>query len=146
MTTVATSSVTTTSISRAAAAELIAVARSAAADIGVDLAIAVTDAAGHLRAFEAMDGTPFLAHEVAVNKAWTAAAYRLPTHVWSSVVQDPAVAQLAHIPRLVAVGGGYPVIENGVVIGGLGLSGGNADQDQQAAAAALTALGFDRPA
>lgn len=98
---------------------------------------------GHLRAFESMDGTAFMAHEVAINKAWTAAAYRMPTHVWSEVIRDPAVAQLAHIPRLVAVGGGFPIIEDGTVIGGLGLSGGTAEQDARAALAALGALGFE---
>lgn len=137
--------VTTTSISREAAARLVAVARGSAAEIGVAMAVAVTDASGHLRAFESMDGTPFLAHDVAIDKAWTAAAYRLPTHTWSSIIQDPAVAQLAHIPRLVAVGGGFPIIENGVVIGGIGLSGGDAEQDRQAAEQALSALGFDLP-
>ncbi|MGZ2356670.1 heme-binding protein [Streptomyces sp. 372A] len=89
-----------------------------------------------------MDGAPFLGPTVAVDKAWTAAAYRLPTHVWAQVIQDPAHAQLAHIPRLIAVGGGYPIVEDGVVIGRFGLSGGSADQDSAVAEAALTQLGF----
>jgi uncharacterized protein GlcG (DUF336 family) len=142
---VTTAHLSTHSITRAAAVELIVQARAAAAEIGVDMAIAVTDSSGHLRAFEAMDGTPFLAHSVAIDKAWTAAAYRLPTHVWAAVVQQPDTAQLAHLPRLVAVGGGYPIAANGAVLGGLGLSGGNWEQDQQAAEAALRALGFDLP-
>ena len=145
MTTATTAHLTTQSITRAAAVELIAHARAAATEIGVDMAIAVTDSAGHLRAFEAMDGAPFLAHTVAIDKAWTAAAYRLPTHVWTAVVQQPDTAQLAQIPRLVAVGGGYPITVDGTVLGGLGLSGGNWEQDQRAAEAALRALGFDLP-
>lgn len=48
--------------------------------------------------------------------------------------------------RLMAVGGGYPLIENGQVIGALGISGGTYDQDQAAAETALSALGFDIPA
>jgi uncharacterized protein GlcG (DUF336 family) len=43
------------------------------------------------------------------------------------------------------VGGGYPIAANGAVLGGLGLSGGNWEQDQQAAEAALRALSFDLP-
>jgi uncharacterized protein GlcG (DUF336 family) len=136
--------ITNPSISREAAARLVAVARAATDEIGVAMAVAVTDASGHLRVFESMDGAPFLAHDVAIDKAWTA-AYRLSTHTWSTVIQDPAVAQLAHIPRLVAVGGRFPIIENGAVIGGLGLSGGNADQDRRAAEKALSSLGFDLP-
>ncbi|MFD0497691.1 heme-binding protein [Streptomyces rhizosphaericus] len=45
-----------------------------------------------------------------------------------------------------AVGGGYPVIELGESIGGLGVSGGSAEQDQQAAEAGLRTLGFEVPA
>ena len=145
MTGTTSTTVTNPSISREAAARLVAVARAAAAELGVAMAVAVTDASGHLRVFESMDGAPFLAHDVAIDKAWTAAAYRLSTHTWSTIIQDPAVAQLAHIPRLVAVGGGFPIIENGAVIGGLGLSGGHADQDRQAAEKALSSLGFDLP-
>jgi uncharacterized protein GlcG (DUF336 family) len=146
VTTATNAHLSTHSITRRAAVELIAAARSASAELGVDMAIAVTDSSGHLRAFEAMDGTPFLAHTVAIDKAWTAAAYRLPTHVWSAVVQQPDTAQLAHLPRLVAVGGGYPIAVDGTVLGGLGLSGGNWEQDQRAAQSALRALGFDLPA
>jgi uncharacterized protein GlcG (DUF336 family) len=43
---------------------------------------------------------------------------------------------------LVAVGGGFPIIEGGHVIGGLGLSGGTAEQDRTVAQQALTAIGF----
>ena len=42
----------------------------------------MTDATGSLRTFERSDGTPFLATEVAIGKAWTAASYGYPTHVW----------------------------------------------------------------
>ena len=59
---------------------------------------------------------------------------------------EPARFAAAHRPRLVAVGGGYPVIENGRVIGAIGVSGGTAEQDQQAAEAALSNLGFRVPA
>ncbi|MEW1750632.1 heme-binding protein [Streptomyces angustmyceticus] len=53
---------------------------------------------------------------------------------------------LAHHPRLMAVGGGCPVIELGEVTGGLVVSGGSAEQDRQAAEAGLRALGFEVPA
>jgi hypothetical protein len=55
------------------------------------------------------------------------------------------VAPLAGHPRLVAVGGGYPILENGQCVGGLGISGGSHEQDQQAAEEALAALGFELP-
>ncbi|WP_052863362.1 GlcG/HbpS family heme-binding protein [Streptomyces niger] len=134
------------SITRSSAAELVAAVRVAAEDIGFEAAIAVTDAGGHLKAFERADDVPFLAAEVAVDKAWTAASFRSATHVWNSYVADPQVAPLAHHPRLMAVGGGCPVVELGETIGGLGVSGGSAEQDQRAAEAGLRMLGFEVPA
>ena len=137
----------TASITRAAAVALIHAARAAAEEIGIEVAIAVTDAAGNMKAFERTDGAPFLTVEVAADKAWTAASFGLATHVWNSILTaDSQAAQLAHRPRLVAVGGGYPVREGGKLIGALGISGGNYLQDQQAAEAALRSLGFEVPA
>ncbi|MCG8507582.1 MAG: heme-binding protein, partial [Sphingomonadales bacterium] len=62
-----------------------------------------------------------------------------PTHVWNQVIQDPAVAPLSQHPRVTAVPGGYAIFENGLLIGGIGVSGGDAEQDQRACEAALEA-------
>jgi len=131
------------SITRTAAAALIEAALTAARNIGIEVTIAITDSAGHLKAFDRSDKAPFLTAEVAVDKAWTAASFGLATHVWTSIISNSEVAQLAHRPRLVAVGGGYPILLNGQIVGGLGISGGNALQDRQACEAALKELGFD---
>jgi uncharacterized protein GlcG (DUF336 family) len=135
--------VASTSISRDGALALIAAARSAAGNIGIEVAIAVTDAGGHLAAFERSEHSAFLTADVAIDKAWTAASFGLGTHVWNTIVRDPKVAQLAHRPRVVTVGGGVPIRRNGQLVGGIGISGGTADQDQHAAEVALRALGFD---
>ena len=133
----------TASITRAAALALMDAARAASADLGIEVTIAITDAAGHLKAFERADNAPFLTADVAVDKAWTAASFGLGTHVWNAILGDPKVAQLAHRPRMVSVGGGCPIVVDGKVVGGIGISGGNALQDQQAAEIALKALGFE---
>lgn len=144
MTTHATSKTyATTNITLAAARDLIAEASAAAAEIGIKVAIAVTDAAGHLTAFERVDDAPLIAIDVAIDKAWTVSGFGLGTHVWADIVTDPKVAQLAHRPRLVAVGGGVAIVDGGKVVGGIGISGGNAQQDQQAAEQALRALGYE---
>ncbi|MER5542415.1 heme-binding protein [Streptomyces sp. NPDC002589] len=134
------------SITQAAAGALVAAVHMAAARIGFAAAVAVTDPGGHLKAFDRADDVPFLAAEVAVDKAWTAASFHIPTHVWNDYLADPRVAPLAGHPRLMAVGGGYPIIDNGRCVGGLGISGGSYEQDQQAAEEALAALGFELPA
>lgn len=132
----------TASVTLAASSALIQAARDAAKEIGIEVAVAVTDAAGNLTAFERTDGAPFLTAEVAINKAWTAASYGVATHDWNTYLADPKVAPLANITRLMAVGGGNPVKENGRVIGGIGVSGGTYQQDQQIAEAALATLGL----
>ncbi len=133
----------TASITRDSALALLVATRKAAKDIGIEVAIAVTDAGGHLVAFERADAAPFLTAGVAIDKAWTAASFGLDTQTWNHVVTQPKTAPLAHYPRVMAVGGGVPIIEAGRVVGGIGISGGNAQQDHDAAVAALAALGFD---
>lgn len=134
---------TKASITRDSALALAVAARDAATKIGLNLAIAVTDEGGHLIAFERADATPFLAAEVAVNKAWTAASFGLDTMVWNQVVALPATAPLANHPRVMPVGGGVPIVVDGRVVGGIGISGGNARQDHDVAVAALMAAGFE---
>ncbi|MBA5690562.1 GlcG/HbpS family heme-binding protein [Rugamonas apoptosis] len=131
------------SITRDSALALAVAARDAATKIGLNLAIAVTDEGGHLIAFERADATPFLAAEVAVNKAWTAASFGLDTLIWNQVVAQPATAPLANHPRVMPVGGGVPIVVGGRVVGGIGISGGNAQQDHDVAVAALKAAGFE---
>jgi uncharacterized protein GlcG (DUF336 family) len=133
----------TSNITLAAARELIAQSIAAANEIGIKVTVAVTDAAGHLTAFERVDGAPILAIDVAIDKAYTVSSFGLGTHVWNEILKDANVAQLAHRPRVVAVGGGCAIVDGGKVIGGIGISGGNALQDQQAAEKALRALGYD---
>ena len=139
-------SIATASINRESAVALIDAALKAAKDIGIPAAVAVVDATGYLRAFERTDAAPFLTVDVAVDKAWSSASFGYPTHVWNDYVSnDPKVAPLAYRPRMVAVGGGYPILEDGKLIGGIGISGGSYQQDQDACVVALTALGFELP-
>ena len=131
------------SITRDSALALAVAARDAATKIGLSLAIAITDEGGHLIAFERADATSFLAAEVAINKAWTAASFGLDTMTWNQIVAQPATAPLANHPRVMPVGGGVPIVAGGRVVGGIGISGGNAQQDHDVAVAALKAAGFD---
>ncbi len=134
---------TKASITRDSALALAIAARDAATRIDLNLAIAVTDEGGHLIAFERADATPFLAAEVAINKAWTATSFGLDTMIWNQVVAQPATAPLANHPRVMPVGGGVPIVVGGRVVGGIGISGGTAQQDHDVAATALKAAGFE---
>lgn len=130
-------------VSLEAAKALIEATLDAVKEAGFQAAVAITDATGSLRAFERTDGTPFLAAEVAIGKAWTAASFGYPTHVWNQYVQDPTVAPLGHHPKMMAVAGGFPILDGEKLVGGIGVSGGNAAQDQSVCEIALKKLGFD---
>ncbi len=132
----------TATISLEAAQDLIEQARRACAARGFAATIAITDAGGHLRAFERADTAPFLTVGVATDKAWTAASFGMATHQWNQLMADPTVAPLSQHPRMTPVGGGVPIIHEGRVVGGIGISGGTSVQDHEAAEEALRHAGF----
>ncbi|MGF6852401.1 GlcG/HbpS family heme-binding protein [Paraburkholderia sp. CI3] len=134
--------ISTTTISLEAAQALLAEARRACAARGFAATIAITDAGGHLRAFERSDSVPFLTVDVAIDKAWTAASFGMATHQWNQYMAEPTVAPLAHHPRLTPVGGGVPIFHEGRLVGGIGVSGGTSVQDHEAAEEALRHAGF----
>ena len=134
---------TITSVSLEAAEALIDAAVARSVENGKQMVIAVVDAAGNLKAFRRMDGSPSLSVEIAINKAWTSASYGYPTHGWGAFLAgDEGVRQIAHTPRLVTFGGGYPIMIDGQLAGGLGISGGHYSEDMDVAEAALKSLGL----
>lgn len=137
------STVAQPTISTAAANRLIEAATKFSTEQSKTMVIAVVDAGGVLKAFSRMDGAPLLSVDIAIDKAWTAVSFGLPTHGWREFLDaDAGIAQIAHRPRLTAFGGGYPVVVDGQVVGGIGVSGGHYSEDQSVAEAALAASGF----
>lgn len=130
------------SISQQAADRLIEAASAKAAEMGTPMVIAVVDESGTLKAFRRMDGAPMLSVDIATNKAWTSVSFGIPTHGWFDFIKNdpPLLNGIVHTPRLVVFGGGYPITENGQVIGGIGVSGGHYEQDMKVAEAGLAAL------
>ena len=114
-----------------------------ASSIGVDVVIAVVDRGGNPLALLRMDAAPLFSVEVAEKKAWTAVAGRAPTDALNAVFSgDPTLlhALAPKIDRLMAVGGGAPVMIDGQLAGAIGVSGATEAQDQQIADAAARAL------
>lgn len=133
----------TASITRSAAEALLTAACRAAEKDKVLLAFAVTDSAGLLKAFVRMDGSPMLAVDIAIDKAWTAASYAVATHsLGEFLAKDPGVAPLTYRARVTVIGGGYPLFDNGVLIGAIGASGDHYPRDQAAVTSAMKACGF----
>jgi uncharacterized protein GlcG (DUF336 family) len=138
------SSTTVRNIDVDTALKAIKAAREKAGALKVNMSIAVCDAAGHLKAFVRMDGASLISLQIAQDKAHTAISGGLPTHKWHEYIKDdaPLIHGLVHTPRFIIFGGGYPIMENGQMIGGIGLSGGHYSQDMECAEAALKAIGL----
>lgn len=125
------------------AAVVAAVAK--AGELGIRINAAVTDASGVLAAFLRMPGAFLHSVDIAIDKAYTAASFGFPTDRWASVLEGDAALRMGmpHRPRLVVFGGGLPIREaDGALIGGIGVSGGSAEQDAACAAAGLKAIGL----
>ncbi|WP_118135014.1 heme-binding protein [Oceanicella sp. SM1341] len=118
-------------------------ARAKAREIGVPMCIAVTDEAGQLVAFERMDGGKVTSTTIAIDKAFTAAGAKKATHEYGAASQpgNPTYGINSAIAgRLMVVGGGLPVVVEGEVVGGIGLSSGTPDQDRACAEAGIAAF------
>jgi uncharacterized protein GlcG (DUF336 family) len=111
------------------ARSLIAATADEAKKHGWKLNIAVVDAGGNLVAFERMDGAQLASIAISEHKARTAALYRRETKAFESGVQAGLVYQLS-LDGIIASRGGIPLVENGVMIGALGCSGGTGSQDE----------------
>jgi uncharacterized protein GlcG (DUF336 family) len=116
-----------------------------ALDMGARVNVAVVDSSGLLAAFLRMPGAPLHSIDIAIDKAYTASSFGLPTHQWTEALQGHSAAVrdgLVRRPRFVAFGGGLPIVEAGQRIGAIGVSGGSEEQDQVIAQAGLAALGL----
>jgi uncharacterized protein GlcG (DUF336 family) len=108
---------------------------------GVPVAIAITDSGGNLVAFSRMDNAALFSINIAMDKAFTAVFGKWPTGNWSDDYRNGDLIPLFFHKRWITFPGGFPIINNRVVLGGLGVSGG-IDEDIFVARAALAAGGF----
>jgi uncharacterized protein GlcG (DUF336 family) len=106
--------------------------------------VAVADAAGELMGFIGCDGAPRLSAQVAVDKAFTAVATGQPTSAWKAYLLSAPEEEreiIRHFPRYIGADGGHPILHDGLVIGGIGVSGANQQVDEECARAGLAAIG-----
>jgi uncharacterized protein GlcG (DUF336 family) len=132
-------------ITAQAAAQAVAAAVVHAGTLGVRINVAVTDGAGTLMAFLRMPGAFVHSVDIAIDKAGTAASFGFPTAQWPQILAGDEALRLGmpHRPRLVVFGGGLPLRESDELIGGIGVSGASAEQDEACARAGLTAIGLE---
>jgi uncharacterized protein GlcG (DUF336 family) len=130
------------SISTDAAHRAVGAAVAAGGARNCAVAAAVVDAMGGLVAFLRAHGAPFHSTEIAQDKAYTAASFRMPTEQLQRVVEDDAALRdgIVRRDRLVMFAGGLPIQFGSDVVGGIGVSGGSEEMDRNLAAAGLAAI------
>ncbi len=125
------------------ASELINAAREEAKHIGVAMVIAVVDAGGNLISQQRMDNALLASIDIALHKAYTAVALKMPTHQLANLAQPGKPLFGIHNTdggRIVIFGGGFPLEYKNEIIGGIGVSGGSVDEDMICALAGIAAL------
>jgi glc operon protein GlcG len=103
---------------------------------GWNVAVAVVDNHGFLVYFERMDNTQTASMDIAIGKARAAATYRRTTRVFMEGINKGGPATIT-LPGVFASPGGVPIMVDGKVTGGVGVSGVTGDQDEQCAKAGL---------
>ena len=104
-----------------------------ASRMGVRAVVCVSDSAGNPKIVKVADDAYIASYDVAVNKAFTVVALKMPTITLKPLAQPGASLygiQFTNGGKIVIFGGGDPLVgEKGKIIGGLGVSGGSEDQD-----------------
>src|ERR1700760_4592768 len=100
--------------------------------------IAVVDTNGELVHFSRMEGAQIASGPISIGKARTSARFRRETRVFYNAYETGHTSAGTVDPTLVANPGGFPLVENGKLIGAVGCSGGTGDQD-----AAICKVGAD---
>lgn len=111
----------------------------------LSLAATVVDTAGHVLASQRMDGAALGAMQLAVGKAFTAVSWATPSGEFGPSTQPGGDdwGWNTTDSRIVVYAGGIPLFVDGELVGAIGVSGGAASEDEECAAAAARALGFD---
>lgn len=125
------------------AAEACQAAIKQADQLGLAINVAVVDRSGRLTAFLRHPDAAFHSSDIAVDKAYTAVSFGVPTHQWTEIMSTMSAAVQQGMvlrERFITFGGGLPIRLDGELVGAVGVSGASEEQDQMCAQAALTAI------
>jgi glc operon protein GlcG len=122
------------------AKRVVSAAEACARANGWPVAIAIYDSTGHLALLHRLDQCNLGAVELAQRKAETAIKFRRPTKVYEDIVAGGGVRLLSVASDVITLEGGLPLLQNGLVIGSIGVSGMTSAEDGQVAAAGAAVL------
>jgi glc operon protein GlcG len=120
-------------INLAAAKKVAAAAAAKAAEMKINMVLAVVDTGGQLVYLERADVVQWGSVEVAVHKAKASVQYKRATLALENAVK--ANVTYLTLDGITAIEGGVPIVEDGKIIGAIGASGGSSVQDGQVAGA-----------
>lgn len=103
-----------------------------AQEMGLRVVVAIADAGANIVTVDSMDGAYIASLDIAMNKTFTAVSLKMPTTKVAELAQPGAPLygiQHTNNGKIVIFGGGEPLIADGEVIGGLGVSGGSLEED-----------------
>ncbi|GAX55030.1 GlcG/HbpS family heme-binding protein [Streptomyces olivochromogenes] len=132
-----------------AAEEIVDAALKRARSLGKAVSVAVVDAGGFVVSVRRSDGARPLTPDIARAKAYTAAVMQRPGKMLKKWQESQPVffSQLSQLPGaaqpIMATEGSVTIKRDGEIIGGLGIAGGTADEDQQVADDVLESLGYE---
>ena len=121
-------------ISLATAKKVAAAAAAEAVNIKINAVIAIVDTGGNLVYLERFDVVQYGSNDAALHKAKCSVAYKRPTKAFEDTIGSGKTAYLT-LDGIIAIEGGVPIIQDGKIIGAIGVSGGSAVQDGQVATA-----------
>lgn len=121
-------------INLATAKKVAAAAAAEAVNMKIRVVIAIVDTGGNLLYLERFDVVQYGSIDVAIHKAKCSVAYKRPTKAFEDLIGGGKTAYLT-LDGISAIEGGVPIIEDGKIIGAIGVSGGTAAQDGQVAKA-----------
>lgn len=106
-----------------------------------NVAVAIVDTSGNLVYYEKMDGTQLGSANVAVEKARTSALFKRPSKAFQdTIAAAPDGVRVLSLKGVVALEGGIPLVQDGRIVGAIGVSGATSAQDGQCAKAGADAL------
>jgi glc operon protein GlcG len=102
--------------------------------------VAVADSGGNLVAFQRMDGAMLASIKIAEHKARAGAIFRRPTKFFEDAINLMHLNYALAFDEVIASRGGIPLIEQGMIIGAIGVSGGTDSQDEVVSAAGAAVI------
>ncbi len=117
-----------TSINLERASQVLDAALAESKKRGWKLICSVVDPSGYLITMRRMDQAQLASVDISIHKARTAAKYRRETVIFENAIQR--FAYIATLDDVIASRGGIPLVDNGMLVGAIGCSGGTGSQDE----------------